>query len=171
MEQNPLYSNHNIEFLTVSAEFCKYLEQCRTSERAEFLRVMCSLLPMIYIKASMLSKPEEPVGYNEPFVTEEDYDYVRGSVASVMGQYDEYLDVFVEDFKFSDQPVLCTISEGLADVYQSLRDLTEVYRQGHEEAIEVALYDVLESFANDWGQKLLNSLRALHDTKFTRIEE
>lgn len=171
MEQNPIYSNHCIEFLTVCAEYCKYIEQCRSVERAEFLRVMCGMLPMIYIKVSVLPQIEQPMGYNEPFVTEEDYNYVRNSVASIMGQYDEYLDVFVADFKFSDEPILCTVSEGLADIYQALRDLTETYRGGHEEAIEAALFDVKESFENDWGQKLLNALKSLHDTRFTRIDE
>lgn len=83
-----------------------------------------------------------------------------------MADKDDFLDVFVEDFKYSEQPVLCTVSECLADIYQQLRELVETFREGYEEAMEVALAEVVEEFRMQWGQKLLNALRAIHDVCF-----
>ena len=159
----PLYAQPVIELVTVATEYCKYLEQCRGKEPAELCRVMRALLPMVYLKAFLLPAVDEPQGWTEHCVTEDDYDYVRSSVASVLGANDDFLDVFVEDFKYSEQPVLCTVSECLADVYQQLRELVEAFRQGYEDAMQATLYEMKEEFTLQWGQKLLNALRALHD--------
>lgn len=74
-----------------------------------------------------------------------------------------FLDVFVEDFKYSEHPVLCTVSENLADIYQQLRELVETFRDGYEESMQVALFETIDEFKMQWGQKLLNALRAIHD--------
>ena len=124
---------------------------------------MRGLLPMIYLKATLLEEVPETAGWNEKRVTEEDYNYIRSQVAAILGSNDDFLDVFVEDFKYSEHPVLCTISENLADIYQQLRELVEAFREGYEDAMEVALFETIDEFHIQWGQKLLNALRALHD--------
>lgn len=162
-DKDYLYSQPVLDFITVCTEYCKFLEQCENKDAEEFTRVMRGLLPMLYLKATLIgSVPEEP-GWNERKLTEADYDYVRTTVARILSDKDDFLDVFVEDFKYSEHPVLCTISENLADVYQQLRELVENFREGYEEAMRVALYETLEEFELQWGQKLLNALRALHD--------
>ena len=166
-EENFIYSRPVLDFITVCTEYCKFLEQPTTTDRQKFIDVMRGLLPMLYLKASLLKEvPEEP-GFNEPCVTEEDYNFVRSTVARIMSDRDDYLDVFVEDFKYSDQPVLCTISEYLADVYQIVRELVEAFRGGYEESMQVALAEAIAEFELQWGQKLLNALRALHDIRFS----
>ena len=65
--------------------------------------------------------------------------------------------------------MFCTISENLADIYQALRNFVEVVRGGHEEALQVALYDIKEQFALSWGQKLLGALRALHENRYDTL--
>lgn len=170
-EEKYIYSRPVLDFITVSTEYCKYLESCRGEARSRFVDVMRGLLPMIYLKASLLSEvPEEP-GYNEPCVTEEDYNYIRSAVSVIMAERDDYLDVFVADFKYSEEPVLRTVSEDLADVYQALRELVEAFRGGHEEAMLVALYEAQQQFQLSWGQTTLNALRALHDAKYGGRDE
>ncbi len=158
-----LYSQPVLDFVTVSTEYCKYLEQCGGTDTASFTKVMRGLLPMVYLKATLLGNVPEHDGWNEHKLTEDDYNFVRRTVASVLGDKDDFLDVFVEDFKFSERPVLCTVSENLADVYQQLRELVETFRGGYEESMHVALSETLDEFNLQWGQKLLNALRAIHD--------
>lgn len=165
-ETRYIYSRPVLEWMTVCTEFCKYLEQCSGEERSRFNDVMRGLLPMLYLRTSLLKRECDAPGYTEDHVTEEDYNYIRTSVAQVMGEYDDYLDVFVEDFKYSDQPVLCTVSEDLADCYQAVRNAVETFREGHEEAMEVAVGEAIDSFEQYWGQRTLNALRALHDMRF-----
>lgn len=162
-EEKFLYSQPVIDLVTVCTEYCKYLEQCQGTETKDFCRIMRSLLPMVYLKTTLLGQIPETAGWNEKRVTEEDYNYIRASVATILGGEDDFLDVFVEDFKYSEHPVLCTVSENLADIYQQLRELVEAFREGYEESMEVALYDTVDEFKIQWGQKLLNALRALHD--------
>lgn len=165
-ESSYVYSRPVLDFVTVSTEFCKQMEQCGGTDRRRFAEVMRSLLPMLYLKMSLLGTVPEEEGYCEPRVNESDYEFVRGNVAAVMGADDTYLDVFVEDFKYSDKPVLRTVSEDLADVYQTLRDLIEVFREGYEDAMTAALRQAAETFGTYWGQRLLGALRALHETSF-----
>ncbi len=164
--ENSLYSSDILDFIRISTEYCKHIEQCQGVERDKFIDTLRSLLPMLYLKASRLEKQETCEGYNEAKVTEDDYNFVRANVAAVMGEYDDYLDVFVEDFKYSDQPVLRTISEDLADIYQVLRNLLEVLRGGYDDAVSVALEETREQFELFLGQTVLNALKAVHDAKF-----
>ena len=147
----------------IATEFCKQVEQCSGSERSEFVSVMQRLLPMIYLKATMVEEVEEGIGYVDPAVTEEDYEYIRTQIAAIMRDADDYLDVFVESFRYSDAPVVCTVSESLADIYQALRNMIEAFRSEIDEAIEVALFDCLEDFKLRWGQLILGATRAIHE--------
>ncbi len=168
-EEKYLYSQPVIDFITVCTEFCKYIEQCENKDFDDFTHVMRGLLPMIYLKATLLGNVPEQVGWNEKKLTEDDYNFIRSSVARILGEKDDFLDVFVEDFKYSEHPVLCTISENLADIYQQLRELVETFREGYEEAMYVALYETIDEFNMQWGQKLLNALRALHDISVNNV--
>lgn len=161
-----VYSQPVIEFLTVSTEYCKQLEQLGSIQREQFRNVMLGLLPMLYLKATFLGDVPDAVGYTEARVTEDDYNYVRTNISNLMGDEDTFLEVFVEDFKYSDSPVTQTVSENLADIYQALRNLVEEFRLGYEEAMEVALAETMESFRTFWGQQLLNTLRTLHADKY-----
>ena len=163
-EDKYIYTQPVLDFVTVSTEYCKFLEQCVDKSFEDFTRVMRGLLPMVYLKATLLGDVTEAAGWNEKKLTEEDYNFIRSAVARIMGEKDDFLDVFVEDFKYSEHPVLCTISENLADVYQQLRELVEIFREGYEESMQLALYETIEEFKLQWGQKLLNALRAIHDT-------
>lgn len=165
-----IYSQPVLDFVTISTEFCKYLEQSPASEQRKFIDVMRGLLSMLYLKTSLLGEIPEAEGYNEPCVTEEDYNFIRYNVAGIMAENDDFLDVMVENFKYSDQPVLCTISENIADIYQIIRELVEAFRGGYEEAMLAALAETMTEFELQWGQKLLNALRALHEIRFSRNE-
>ncbi|MBQ7634109.1 MAG: DUF5063 domain-containing protein [Bacteroidaceae bacterium] len=161
--ENSIYAPATLDLVRVSAEYCRYLEECATTSEQDFCRTLCALLPMVYLKTVMLPPVEALDAYVAPHVTEEDYNYVRRNVNAVLRADDDYLDVQVEDFKYSEQPVLCTVSENLADIYQQLRDLAETFREGHEEAMQVCLYETAEEFRLSWGAKLLAALRTLHN--------
>jgi hypothetical protein len=48
-----------------------------------------------------------------------------------------------------------------------VRNTVEVFREGYEEAMEVAVVEAIDSFEHYWGQRLLNALRALHDARYS----
>lgn len=169
---NRIYDKDVLEMITVATELCVRLENAAQEQTSSFCSDMLKILPLLYVKALVVNEAgvAEPFGDAEKMVTEDDYNYVRSSVAAVMGAYDDYLDVFVEDMKYSDTPVRKTVSEDLADIYQDLRNLVGVYKEGFPEAMEAALSDAMSGFAHYWGQRIVNVVRALHDAKFSQDE-
>ncbi len=163
-----IYDKDVLEFLTVSTEFCVRMEQAARTELRELVGMLLKILPLVYVKALVLdgTVPESD-GVAEQLVTESDYEYVCTSVSQVLGSYDDYLDVFVEDMKYSDRPVRSTVSENLADIYQDLRNFAGIYKQGFPEAMSAALWDVMEGFRTYWGQRLVNVMRPLHEIYLT----
>ena len=163
-----IYSKNIIEFVTVSAEYCAFIERTPELERDEFIDKIIKILPLLYLKATLLS-PEEPEeeGYTERFVTESLYETIRLNMESLLGEDDNYLEVFQTDMKYSETPLAASISEGLADIYQDLKDFISIYRLGNEPQMLEALYICYENFVSYWGQQLVNVLRALHNIKYS----
>lgn len=163
-----IYSKNIIEFVTVSAEYCAFIERTPELEKEEFVDKIIKILPLLYLKATLLS-PEEPEeeSYPEKFVTENIYESIRIGIESLLGEKDSYLEVFQTDMKYSEEPLAASISEGLADIYQDLKDFISVYRLGNEPQMLEALYVCYENFVSYWGQQLVNVLRALHGIKYS----
>ncbi|MDR0976363.1 MAG: DUF5063 domain-containing protein [Prevotellaceae bacterium] len=162
-----VFSRNVIEFITVASEFCKFMEQADGKLRDPFVDTTLKLLPLLYLK-SLLLPPLEPLGEEgtQRFVTEETYEVLRITLGEIMGDRDAYLDVFVKDMRYSDQPIKCSVGEGLADIYQSLKDCVSAYALGGTENMHEALAACREEFIEYWGQTLVNTLRALHEIKF-----
>lgn len=170
-ESQVIFDRNVVEFVTVAAEFCKFLEQADGMKRATFVDTSLKILPLLYLKASMMPKCET-MGDEAPenYVTEETYEIIRMNLAGIMAEKDDYLDVFVTDMKYSDQPVTRYISEDLADIYQDIKDFIFVFRLGLNQTMNDALAICQENFALYWGQKLVNTLRALHDVKYAQTD-
>ena len=90
-----IFDKNTVEFVTVAAEFCGFLERARDMKRYDFVDTALKILPLLYLKATLLP-PCEPIGEDEPetFVTEEDYELIRRAIAGVLGAKDDYLDVY-----------------------------------------------------------------------------
>lgn len=169
-DKYPPYAREAIELTLVAVEYCSFIEQAASKERFEFVDTMIKLLPLLYLKATLLpayASLEEDT-FPEDFVTEDDYDYVRSSVSRVMAERDDYLDVFVEDMKYSETPILATVSENLADIYQALKNFVMRYKHASDDAARMeATIEVKEDFMYNWGQKTANVLRALHEVRYS----
>ena len=171
-ESQTIFDKNVIEFVTVAAEFCAFLEHAERMKRSTFVDTSLKILPLLYLKASMLPKCET-IGDEAPetYVTEEIYEILRINLSGLMGDKDDYLDVFVQDMVYSDQPIKKSISEDLADIYQDIKDFIFVFQLGLNETMNDSLAICQENFGTLWGQKLVNTLRALHDVKYNQLEE
>ena len=171
-ESQVIFDRDVIEFVTVAAEFCKYLEQAEGKQRTTFVDTTLKILPLLYLKATLLP-PCETLGEDLPehYVTEETYEVLRMTLAGILAEKDAYLDVFMEDMKYSDQPITRYISEDLADIYQDIKDFIFVFQLGRNETMHDALAICQENFRLYWGQKLVNTLRALHEARYLQGDE
>ena len=170
MKSSAAFDKNTVEFVTVAAEYCSVLEQVYDKEPERVLDVLCKLLPLVYLKATMLAETEPDGLYLEESVTESEYEEIRTLLAQKLGENDDYLEVFVEDMKYSDTPVRKCISEDLADIYQALGNFVQSYRSGLEEVMNEAVAVCAEGFRTYWGQTLANTLRAVHNVRYADVD-
>lgn len=171
-KEDIVFSRNTIEFATVAAEFCAYIERTNEHSRKEFIDTLLKLLPLLYIKAQMLPEGESlNEDELETFVTEETYEVVRITLAELLAQYDTYLDVFVAEMKYSDTPVTKSISEDLSDIYQDVKNFVTQFQIGINETMHDAILECREHFSLYWGQTLVNTLRALHELKYNTLDD
>ena len=160
---DPVYSRNIVEFVAVANEFCKYAEHASKLKGDELLKILQRILPLMYLKASLLPQldPYFEDG-NEKFVTESDWTLIDETLKEKFGTANDYLDVFDERFNDSEGPVVSSISENMADIYQDLKNFLLLYQTGTEEVMNDAVWECRMNFENFWGQKLVNSMRAIH---------
>ena len=77
-ESQTIFEKNVIEFVTVAAEFCAFLERAEHMKRKAFVDTSLKILPLLYLKASLLPKCET-IGDEAPetYVTEETYEILR----------------------------------------------------------------------------------------------
>jgi len=159
----PVYSNNVIEFVAVANEFCKYLDHAAEIKGVEMLGIMQRILPLLYLKASLLPELEPYFeDGNEKFVTEEVWFRIHDILLEKFGTANDYLEVFDEKINETDGPVVSSLAENMADIYQDLKDFLLLYQTGTQEVMNDAVWECRMNFENYWGQRLANSLRAIH---------
>ena len=166
------YSKNVIEFITVANEFCSFLERSDDLETPVFLGRLQKILPLLYLKASLLPEFEfEAEEELEKFVTETDYNLIQQKVLEHTGASDDYQEVFISGMQFSESALTSNISENVADIYQEMKDLVMSFRIMNDEVMEQAVWECRNNFASLWGQTLVNCLRAVHNLIFTENNE
>jgi hypothetical protein len=169
---NPVvYSKNVIEFVTVANEYCKFIESAGSEDARVVLAKAQKLLPLIYLKASVLPEFESSEEQMlEKYVTEVDYNFLQQRIMNLLGPYDDYQEVFDREMQFSDAPLTASISENLTDIYQDLKDFILSYRMADEEVTQEALWTCMANFRDYWGQKLVNGLRAIHSLIYSQAD-
>lgn len=169
MEENRdiVFQRNTVEFVTVAAEFCAFLEQSSRYTRKDFTATMLKILPLLYLKAQMLPDEERLSEEGlQDFVSEDSYEILRMNLSELLADKDTYLDVFVEEMKYSDTPITKNISEDLADIYQDVKNFVSLFQTGINETMHDAIIDCNSNFKEYWGQKLVNTQRALHEITY-----
>ena len=169
--ENPIYAHDTLEFVTVAAEYCALLEKTTDDgqqARDNFIGTLLKLLPLIYMKVQLLPEVDtEGAFVPVDQVTEDDYNFVRDGVYRLLHEHDEYeLLVWDEDMQ-TEESRWCSVSEGLADIYQALRNFVAVYQQRLEPCMLDAVWQVRDNFELYWGQTLLDTLRQLHRIRYS----
>lgn len=166
-ENNPIYERNTLEFVTVALEFCTFVETAAQNGLPEFVDKSVKILPLLYLKASLLPAVEtEEEAELELAVTEDMYETVRSRIAGLLGENDSYLETFHPDMQYSDTPIAAFVSENMADVYQDTGNFISLFRQGNEEVMLGAIALCRSNFREYWGQQLLNALKALHAVRY-----
>ncbi|MDX9726790.1 MAG: DUF5063 domain-containing protein [Bacteroidales bacterium] len=162
-KKDPVFSRSVVEFTAAANEFCKYAEHASEINGNELLRIFQRILPFLYIKASLLPSldPFFEDG-NENFVTESDWFRIHDTLREKFGSADDFPEISDEPLSTSDVVVLSSLSENIADIYQDLKDYLLLYQTGTREVMNDAVWECRQSFEDYWGNRLVNSLKAIH---------
>jgi hypothetical protein len=124
---------------------------------------MQKLLPLLYLKASMLPKTERLLDEElEKYISELDYNMLHQKWMQLLNEYDSFYEVFDPSIQFGHETVTASVSENLLDIYQDLKNFLISYSIGNEEVMNDALAECVEHFEEFWGQQVVNVLRAVH---------
>ena len=168
--QHPVYEKNTIEFVTVAAEYCAFIENCGVYTSKAFFETCVKLASLLYLKSALLPEMDEN-GFSDlqQYVTENTYMDIQEAIKQKTAQFDEYLDVVNEDSQYNDTTI-AYISEDLADVYQDLKDAIVNFQSADLQIMNDALRECRDNFQDYWGQKLLNALRSMHSALYSSTE-
>lgn len=159
------FAKGSIEFLTVAIEFCRFIEQAATEVPVIFVDHTVKLLALLYQKASLVEPTVDPDTVDtEHSVDEPTYNAIRASLKQIFGRYDQYLTAAHPDIALTDNVVAASVSEDIADIYQSVKDFTVLAQLGDKQLMNEALSVCIDDFGHYWGERLLSALLALHTT-------
>ena len=162
-DSNIVYDKSVTEFVTIAAEYCKFLENTYRFSKRDFLNKTHKILPLLYYKATLLPKFNSVFeAENEKFVTEEEWDFIHQSVKKRLGYHDEYREVFDPLTHEQVEQSTASIADNLADIYQDIKNFISLYHIGSEEIMNDALWECQINFEEFWGQKMVNALKAVH---------
>ena len=155
-----------VELLAVVVEFCSTLERANNMSKKAFIEKMQKLLPLLYLKAAILSKTLEIDDYCEKFVTENDWEQIRQIVESVLGEHDSQIEIVEPDSFTSGDRVNTCLSECFADIYQDARNYAEQCKDTTDEVLEAATSEFVLNYKLYWGTRAIAILSEFHNFLF-----
>jgi hypothetical protein len=160
--EDVLYSRKVIDMLTVSNEYCLFLEKTENHSKEEIFQYMQKLLPLIYLKASLLPDIQaDDENAAEHFVTEEQWENLFNTLNIKFGDDDIYYFIDLHEKSHSD-PVRASLSENLTDLYQDLKDFVLLYQKPIRASQENAVRDCKNLFEARFGYRLVNAQHTIH---------
>lgn len=168
-----VFSKYTIDFARIALEYCMLIEKTKEANKKTFVNNMTKVLPLLYIKISIIPEIQENYESNlKNKVDETLFFQIENSISKLLGNDNLYLETFHPDIQFSDSPIAQKISEDLAKIYQNLGGFIAVFKNGYKKTMNDSLILCIENFKKYWGQHLVNSLKALHFIKYKlEVEE
>jgi len=152
------------ELVTVANEFCWFMENIQRYEADVILEYMRKMIPLLYVKGSMLKAPEScDEAFMQRYVTEETYEIIFNDIRNRLQHVDQFF-VFNAELK---EPEEHSIAECLTDIYQDLKDGLIAFTQGIEPQKICAEFYLHEWFITRWGAQAAVLMPALH-TEFQK---
>ena len=168
--ENDITKNRLIEIVSLSKSFCDLCDTSTEYSRNDFIDRVLDILPRLYwnfydIEAQGVILSD--FDYMPSYVDQELYDNIRKKIAVLMGENDIYLDTFEQDMQYSETPISASVSEGMADIFQSLYDFINIVKDSEGIQLEDAYINCKENFENYWSQTLCNLLKVFNNLKYS----
>ncbi len=171
-QQEPIDQKKQIiELLTVSNEYCMFIEKAYDYSKEDILQYIHRMAPLLYLKGSLLPeiKIENPEAY-ERFVTEEVWENIFNELRNKFSKDDEFW--FIDEVTFNgDEIAKGSMAEQLTDIYQDLKDFVFLYNKNTSDAILNAVAECRHLFHTNWGYKIIRIQKQVHHLLYKDFAE
>jgi hypothetical protein len=161
-EEEVVQSGQVLDFLTVANEYCMLVEGASSLPRENMLGYLHRILPLLYLKASLLPDippPEENL--HERFMTEEQWENSFNDLRTMLGDDDHFWNI--EHMHDSEaKPEKASVAEQLADIYQEMKDFVLLFQKPLTTSREHAVIACRYFFYEHWGVKALTAATIIH---------
>ncbi|GAB4318662.1 MAG: hypothetical protein Kow00127_10750 [Bacteroidales bacterium] len=164
MEQNstpPEAGRQVIEFITVAHDYCLTMNNPEKQSFSGLTEYLARVLPLIYIKASLLPevRPSNP-DLKERVTTEENWENLFNELRNIFGKMDLFS--VIDLTEGYDEPKRRSLAELLTDIFQEMNDFLALYQKNTRDSRENAVSMVREGFFEGWGAELIMAMQQLH---------
>lgn len=167
---NPRVFNKNtIEFVTVCKEFVAFCEDLNSYEPHQIVQVLHRVLPLLYLKTTLLPAFDAYEENVEELVSEDIYALINHGFEEKFGEMDLECDI-PEINSQNDERSTAPLSEILTDIYQDLKNMVTNYQSGDEYIMESSLFLCKQNFELYWGSRLTAALVTLHMLNYQKGE-
>ena len=157
-----IYTPEVIEFVTIANEYCLLLEGLNELTREQFIEQSYKLLTLLHLKAVILPKPEDiENAETEAFMNEADWHFIDTGISTKLGSHETFNELI--EPAIPDNPINISLSECMTDTYQELKDFTQLYQFGNEDAITEGLWECKTNFEQIWGPRLIIVMKEFHN--------
>lgn len=166
-DADPLYSPHILELITVANEFCLFTERVEEYPLDEIIDYYRKILPLLYLKASLMPEiiPDEEMP--ERFVSEQEWETVFNDLRNKFGKDDEFY--FIDHSDPADvEPWKGSLADHLADVFQDLKDFIMFFQKNTHTAQQNAVNVCNMLFRTHWGERLSRAHYVLHQIRYRK---
>lgn len=157
-----LQSKQVLEMITVANDFILFVEKADNYTRDQILIYFQRILPVIYLKASLL--PDIKVTDDEAiehYITEEQWEAVFNEIRAKLGQEDIFYFIDLHE-KSQHDAIRASIAEGITDIYQDLKDFLLLIQKPQLAFQQNAVRECRHLFETRYGYKIVNIHAAIH---------
>ena len=149
-----------VEFPAVAEEFCRFIDDCGAYERKRLVQDVSVLLARLCEVAARLpcvSPSSEGTDFTDESITahaNEEYQ-LSTKLREQLGNLDECWDVF--DPTQKEEPVLCSLSRDIAEIYMDLQDALKLQTSGA--SLDDIYFDWRFAFRSHWAWHAASALK------------
>jgi hypothetical protein len=156
------------ELVMAALQFCTFIENVHTYEQWQITDYLSLMLPLLYIKGSLLPDTEiEDNASCEQFLTEEQC----ASRYLALQERTEEIEFF-ESYNWTLNEIeTYSLCEMVVDIYQALKNFLLLYNKGTFAARESSLFMLRYHFTACWGDQSSILIPYLHYLSYPVAEE
>lgn len=152
-------STQVLEMIRLAFEFCTFTEDLAKQEVTVALSFYQKLLPLMYIKGSLLPELEvSDESINERYVSEEHWEKI---FMSAKEKFDK--DEYFWQVDSNNDTLKSSVAEYIADIYQDMKDFVVLFQDNRLAAKENAVYELKRYFAIHWGVRISALMPVFHN--------